>query len=227
MITMNQSRHLTYDLCKAASVGDLVTVKELIAMGTTFVFDNNSPIVAAFKCGQIDIIKYFVESGYNIKDHEDVYLIRAVEGGHTAIVRYLYDNGVDILNYNSKLNLIETACFLHQWETVEYLLNRCPTHIVKKEVVEYAKFEANMETLRLLISRSVCEIGLSPDVVTHLISKSKTTVLKEIQKTKELENPVIIKALFYCYFERFKTTPLKYLNKCPEWQKPYVLEHMT
>ena len=90
--------------------GYLEIVKFLVISGANIRAKNNYAVCKAASEGHLEIVKYLAEAGANIHVKNDTALCWAAEGGHLDVVKYLVDAGADI---HSKGN----GPLRHVWET--------------------------------------------------------------------------------------------------------------
>jgi len=101
--TTDRGLELRYAIWK----GDIERVKNFTSEGVRI----NEALTLAARHGHEDIVKYLVESGYNIDDKtfkEDTPLCAAARRGHESIVRYFVEKGADI---NRKVEQGSDMCF--------------------------------------------------------------------------------------------------------------------
>ena len=84
----------------------------------------NTALTKAIEKGNLEIVKYLVENGADIKDNDsNTALTVASRNGNLEVVKYLVENGADI---NDKDNYGDTALMVASWngnlEVVKYLV---------------------------------------------------------------------------------------------------------
>ncbi len=113
-------------LINSIILGDLSELKRLHKEENLdiTIYDNKALILAT-TFGHLDMIKYLVENGANIKVQNNIVLNEAVRKGRLDIIKYLMEQGIDITVDDNKA-LYWAASYNHA-EIVKYLLENSAT----------------------------------------------------------------------------------------------------
>jgi putative sugar O-methyltransferase len=106
-------------VCKAASRGELDSVRRLHKTGANLRASDDEPICRAGQHGHLNVVRYLQQNGVPLNARDDEPLCRACEYGHVDLVRYLHHNGV-LLNARDDEPLCR-ACAGGQLDVVRYL----------------------------------------------------------------------------------------------------------
>jgi len=112
-----QNNTKTQTLCILAERGELDLLKQLVKKGFELQLDKNSLIFnAAAKKGRINVMRYFVELGYDINTHNGVAITFPISNQEYQATEYLLQNNLPI---NSQDNFaLKMAC---AWEDITLL----------------------------------------------------------------------------------------------------------
>uniref|UniRef100_A0A6G6ACV9 Ankyrin repeat-containing protein n=1 Tax=Borely moumouvirus TaxID=2712067 RepID=A0A6G6ACV9_9VIRU len=80
-----------YDLNFLCQNGNLFAIKHLVSKGLN-IRDKKMEFRTSIQCGYYDIVKYFINSGINIKEDNDYAIKLALKCGNTRIISYLIKN---------------------------------------------------------------------------------------------------------------------------------------
>ncbi len=80
----------------ASRDGHLEIVKYLVSLGANIKAKYNQAVVYASENGHLEIVKYLVSQGADIKDRDNSAVIYASKNGHLETVKYLVSQGADI-----------------------------------------------------------------------------------------------------------------------------------
>ncbi len=152
-------------LTTAARKGDLDMVKLLIEAGFDVddqdSFGSDSPLIKASYYGKLQIVKYLLGKGADIKltDYRgNTALLNAAYNGYTAVVKELLKNGAEINERNNhNWNALMQACVEGHFETAKFLLEKgSPTDEIDKEkgatALTLAKYSGSKKLIELLQS---------------------------------------------------------------------------
>lgn len=112
---------------KAAEEGDLVKVEQYLKEGADIhavgqeTAEPDEALFLAIQNGHLDIIKYLVQNGADILTGESTLIIDAVESNRLDITEYLLENGIDV-HYNDEMPL-RIAINFNNLDMVKLLLN--------------------------------------------------------------------------------------------------------
>ena len=109
-------------LRRAATNGQLKTVKLLLDRGADVHADNDNALRSAAENGQLESVRLLLDRGADIHVQNDTALRWAAEHGHSKIVALLLDRGADIHADNDIA--VRTAVANNCPETVRVLLDR-------------------------------------------------------------------------------------------------------
>jgi len=82
-------------LKRGAYYGHLELVKYAVQNGANIRIDNDYPLKWSSENGHLDTVKYLVENGADVNADNSEALWRASSNGHMEIVKFLVENGVD------------------------------------------------------------------------------------------------------------------------------------
>ena len=77
------------DFKTACSNGDIEKVKFLVESGADIRSDGYEALAWAANCGQLEVVKFLVKNGSDVSLHHDLALRRAAENGHFEVVKFL------------------------------------------------------------------------------------------------------------------------------------------
>ncbi len=118
----------------------------------------------AARTGNLEVLKYLVQTGENIKGHRDDALISASENGHFRIVRYivekmqancakyLLENGADF--HADRDFAFRISCREGRLEAVKFLLEKgADIHSLDDYAFRYASERGHLEIVKYLIEQ--------------------------------------------------------------------------
>jgi len=93
-------------LRKFSILGKIEIVKYLIEQGADVRGNDDYDLIWVIERGHLDVVKYFVEQGADIHVHGEAPLKVAVYNGHLDIVKYLVEQGADVPKISSWLSTL-------------------------------------------------------------------------------------------------------------------------
>ncbi|OHT08330.1 hypothetical protein TRFO_04954 [Tritrichomonas foetus] len=176
--------YVIYIILRNACIGgNLNIIRDLYNNQANFskVKHISPPIYAAFKYGNLDVIRYLYMKGVEIKPH---YILSAIEHGHLNIVQF-YMHDLQINNKPNIIDYVKTAIYEDQVEIVSYIFKHTPEQIIQKfkrskknssqELIEVSVFSGSLAMVKFMISTCVKLYGcLSKVLFEGLLSSLKT-----------------------------------------------------
>ncbi|AKI80641.1 putative ankyrin repeat protein [Acanthamoeba polyphaga mimivirus] len=87
---------LNSQLVNNCKTGNLNMVKYLIDLGADIKSDNNSAVIYASKNGHLEVVEYLVSQGANIRANKDLAVRWAFRKGHIEVVEFLISQGAKL-----------------------------------------------------------------------------------------------------------------------------------
>lgn len=106
-------------LCTAAFKGHLEVVKYLVSKGADVRWKSSRALQRAARMGHLNIVKYLVEVGSNIHADDDFAIAEATKMGHLEVVKYLVEQGSNLSSYGNRA--VHNAIENGREDVLEYL----------------------------------------------------------------------------------------------------------
>jgi len=153
MVAIN-NRNVTDDNCyylyTAVEGGNLEVVKYLVSQGADIRTGDDSSVKSACWNGRLEILKYLVSRGADIHAGNDSSVRQASIKGHLEVVKYLVSQGADIHAGNT----VEWASQKGHLEVVKYLVDMgADIHSNDDHAVRYASAQGHLEVIKYLVSQ--------------------------------------------------------------------------
>ena len=214
--------HSTYEyaLCIASENGHLEVVKYLIEIQKStqdiehFEEEFRLAFDTACMAGQLELVKYFIENGINLKENGIDGLCGACQKGQLEIIKYLLEKGVDIHDVNDCA--LREAIESKQLEVTKYLLEKGAT--LYDEFIDLACKNKDLQIID-------CLIELSTDVINSLCYSSERGLLDIVKYLVEKYHPPLESALSSAGVEN-QVEIMKYLisqGADIHWNNDYAL----
>jgi len=205
---LTKIEYINYALQYAAERGHLDVVKYLIEAGADVRADNDIAFLWAVENVHLDIIKYFIKAGANVHADEDYSLLYAAKNGYLEIVECLVEAGANIHVYNDFA--LRYAAWHGYLNIVKYLIDHgANIHAGNDDILKCAVRNDFLDMIKILVN----------EVNFHTWNKK---IIYSIIKYKNI-NKNIIKYLKYL--------PIKILYikisaccKIQKWYRQYLIK---
>jgi hypothetical protein len=167
---------------EAIEKGDLEQIKKC---GANSLGSGNIPILTASRLGYLEILKYLVSIGADVRSGNDFAFILAASNGHLEVVKYLVSLGADIHRHDNYA--IISASSNGHLEVVKYLasLKADVSKITKKarKYIDFCKKMAEKRRHRAAKKIYFWWIPICYDITRECGQRMK---LKNLETAKEL-----------------------------------------
>ena len=139
-------------LIENSKKGNLEVVKYLIESGADIHVDNDANLRWASNNGHLEVVKFLIENGADIHEYEDRPLILASIRGHLEVVKYLVQSGADIHVDNDEC--LSCASQFGHLEVVKYLVESgADIHAKNDAALTTASGKGHLEIVEFLKSK--------------------------------------------------------------------------
>ena len=167
-------------LGKRYNLWEKKTFEYLVSLGANISAHNDNAVIYASKNGHLDVVKYLVSMGANIRN-ADYAVISASMGGHLDVVKYLVSLGAD------KDCAVEWASMGGHLDVVKYLVSmRANIHADNNCAVRYASANGHLDVVKYLVELG----GRSPPVQPARIDNSVAVFTRDKIELGESCSPV-------------------------------------
>lgn len=126
----------------------------------------------ASNLGYVDIVKFLIEYGVDVKTRDNFPLRKASEKGHFEIVKMLVEAGADVLARNNEPIRLASKCeYKDNIKVIEYLHKKGAR--LDKKTIEIATKYHNYETIKYLHQNGVSMNGCLYVLVQPLLTNSR------------------------------------------------------
>ena len=151
-------------LSVAVKSDDLELIEYFVGLGIDTHDNNGNYLNDASEKGYFDIVKYLFEQGIDVKI--DQALVVASANGHLEIVKYLVEYGANVNTQNDDSLLLATS--LGKLEVVEYLIDHgANVHANNDKIIIDAVKSGNLKLIKYLVEHGANVHILDDQVIVH------------------------------------------------------------
>lgn len=193
LIHENVSEGMEEMLQLSALNGHLDMVKYLVMVGADIRTDNYYVLNCAAENGHLDIVKYLVSIGANIHIEDDRVLCIAAKNGHLNIVEYLLSLGANIHTDNDAA--LCSAAESGYLDIVEFLLSKgAKIHTVDDYPLRFSAKNGHLEVVKLLLSKGAYIHAQRDATLRNAVNKLRINIVKYLTENF-LFQPEILKSI--------------------------------
>ena len=139
-------------LIEVAKNGHLDVVKYLVGKGANIRIRNESALQLATRYGHLNVVKYLIDQGANIHSGDDYALRDAAYYGHLDVVKYLVEKGADI--HVEDDYAFRIAAKNGHLDMVKYMIERgANIHAGEEGALRLAAYYGHLDMVKYLIEQ--------------------------------------------------------------------------